>query len=294
MDHLIQVWGHAGASIVFGVIWYKLFRWADNFFPEHTKQALSDKLNNLRPDSWVLPVVSVFDHLLARSGKQNSFRPSFWRSCCLSIFWVTVLFCVFCISNSSFRLTIFEFIQERGWLFALLILLLIAIVLNCALDYISIFQTRLVLHWLTLQNTSGKIISLVFLDFVATGLLALTGFSIIVNAISNAGNIFFEQVLCEIPAFCVRREEISLRDTVSELFESLKFKDESSYLSVYILTTFMTSVWIWLYAFSELILRRLPNPFKKWFPISTHPFQSLGCIASVLAGVLYFIFMGLP
>ena len=292
LERLLEAGGHPGASILFAVAWYPCFRWADKFFPENTKNALSNRLHKIQRASWAPPLVSFFDHFLMGQQRQNSFRPSFWRSCCMSIFWVIVLFCVFFISNASVRSSILSLIQRVGFLSTLIQLLVLAVLLNFVLDYISIFQTRVVLHWMTLQKSLGKVFALAVLDFIATTLLVLLSFSVVLNFVTNIGASVIASATCDIPDFCVPHQQIPLGATASGLLSGLTLEGTSGYLSVYIYTTFLTSVWIWFYTCSELILKVLPAQFRVWFPITNYPFQSLGCVFCVVAGLFYFIVVG--
>ena len=293
LEKILETCGHPGASVLFAVAWYPIFRWADKFFPTHTKSALCNRLNNLTPASWTPPVVSLFHYFLVGPNRQHSLRPSFWRSCCASLFWVTVLFCIFFSSNTSVRTEVLSTIERDGFLSTVGGLLSGAIILNLTVDYLSIFQTRIVLHWMTLQKSIPKILALVALDLIATAALVSVSFTAIINSLSNAADRAIDSFTCAVFQVCGTYVNIPLQDSYKEFLSGLTLDGSSVILSVYIYTAFLTSFWIWIYATSELILRSIPVHIRYWFPISKYPFQSIGCVYCILSGIAYFIVVGI-
>ena len=76
--------------------------------------------------------------------------------------------------------------------------------------------------------------------------------------------------------------------------------EQRSGLGVFFYSTFFTSVWLWLFALSQLLIRFLSKvePLRKFFfgyllPVEERPFRSIGIVAAVIAMVGYWVFVAI-
>ena len=286
--------GVLGAAIIFAIAWYRLFQWADKFVSDGSKKALTQRLVKNPTGSWVDSLTDVFDRVFVGIKPSKFNRPKFWRSSITSLSCVVVLSISFILSSSSFRASIEQTIGEDGVIFVIYPILLIFAFCNLVPDYISVLQTRLILKWMRLSKSIVRKIILVFLDFVITGILALCFYSYLVFQIIETAKFIFDSATCELlPDLCFPPEATTLEEVFSVLRDGLMLRGGGTYYGIHIYTTFFTSMWIWFFAASELILRNLPVYFRNKFFSEEQPFRSLGIVFSVLVGFFYFIVVGL-
>ncbi len=83
---------------------------------------------------------------------------------------------------------------------------------------------------------------------------------------------------------------------MTELFwEGLTFSGNASFFGVWIYSTFLTSVWLWLYALSGFLVKTIARSRKglhflqEHLNIEEHPLRSMGFVLMLLVTVVYVV-----
>ncbi|NET39058.1 MAG: hypothetical protein F6K19_44975 [Cyanothece sp. SIO1E1] len=159
----------------------------------------------------------------------------------------------------------------------IMVLLFIFIYFNAIPDYFSLLETRYIIKRMATTNSIVAWFLYLILDFcltIAIFLLAAIVFSPLVNWFFNIN--------------------INPLRFLSNIQYGLRTFD-SDYFSVFFYTTFFTSIWIWGYLLSGLILK-LITPFrggllflKSKLDIDNKPFRSMGVIIVTIISIIYLI-----
>lgn len=217
--------------------------------------------------SWIPNFSTVSDNFFGK--KLFSFK-SFLKSTIISLFFFIAASYVaqpyvyegFKALDSSTR-------YDQMTLFVVTMLLIVAFaVINLVCDYISLVQTRLILR----SNLS--VIWKLILDAILTAAIIFLWIVFIVHAGSDDGIPFFQ------------RAEHFLGSIGSAVFGELPKEDFyiSFFFFVPFITTFSTSIWMWLHGLSELVITLLSGirPITKWLNVEEKPIRSIGTVINFL------------
>ncbi|MEM8950805.1 MAG: hypothetical protein AAGA21_12725 [Pseudomonadota bacterium] len=158
--------------------------------------------------------------------------PGFWRSAIASFLFVGLLAVCFFVISEIVRESLHKTIPQDIGLFRILALFgLMSLILNAIPDFISIIQTRFIL--MKMNNSKNPYLFLI-LDLLITFLIPFL-FIKITSAILGG--------------------KLSAVD-FAECIDIVLFRSgsENNFLVIFIYSTFLTSVWIWLYAFGDLLV----------------------------------------
>lgn len=147
-----------------------------------------------------------------------------------------------------------EFLPTAGGL------LLGFLLLNPVADYVSVFETRLILGWMHRQEQPALVAALAVIDLILTTAIVVVVYLVLWAALLGIGH---ERVL-------------------DAILDGALLRGADALLGVYVYTTFVTSIWIWLYVLAEFAFRLFPG-FQRTFPIQERPFQSVGFVVSVFS-----------
>lgn len=169
---------------------------------------------------------------------------------------------------------------------------LLALFVNIIPDYLSLLQTRYMLQFIKDGASIVLVLiadifltALIFISFISIGTLLLSAFFLL---FLNADQIVTSQSIWEMSSG-------ALGDFLSEITFS---SPRSNSVGILFITTFFTSVWLWLYILSIAMSRFLiqfnsgVGILLNVVDVETQPFRSLGFVSVLLVSGLFLL--GLP
>lgn len=173
-----------------------------------------------------------------------------------------------------------------------------AVFINIIPDYLSLLQTRYMMKWIQRgRNTFFVLIAdvvvtaVIFVSLLCTGqilIMLVTGLWLF-----TPGSFEF---LFMNDSYYVYRIIYTVQNLVLEMF--FVDRENGSNLGILLITTFFTSIWLWLYMFAmwaSRVLVGLNNGvgfLLKLVDVESQPFRSLGFVSVLLVSILFLI--GLP
>ena len=155
----------------------------------------------------------------------------------------------------------------------------IMLAFNLLPDYLSLYETRLVLGFMAKSDGRLRTFALLLFDLAATALISfVVGFVVVlglVGIIMGGDNTFAE------PA--------------EAFWQGLTFSGPGAFFSIFIYSTFLTSVWLWLYALSGVLVKAIARSRKglhflqKHLNLEKHPLRSMGFVLMLLVTVVYVV-----
>ena len=258
---LLVEFGAAPLLIAFLIAFWK----ADDAFSAELRHDLSSWLKREVPDNINYPWVNI-----VRSRFLNVFGSRHFSMRCIA---TSIIFSIFLLITITFLVDqensdINEFLNENrnfGYIYTPLIVL----ILNIIFDYISLLQTRYILNFFH-ENKLGVFLAL-FYDFLLTYLVASFSMMVGVYAIM-AVNGLGEDKLLEII--------FTLWDDDSPYI--IEHQISMKIIAASMMTTFATSVWIWLAGIGILFIRLFSRIrpliifFQYALPLEEKPMRSIG------------------
>lgn len=271
--------GLLGGSVLFGIALYLVFRFCDGFFPPQIKREVASRLQDTRTRRWALVVIDMMDRVLVGKEPGARWMPRFWRVTALSFLCMLTIFFSLLVSSSPLREQ-FADLNEEGAQWGWGGVVVFFLILNPVVDYISTFETRLVLGAMSRRHGVGWLLALAGLDLIATVAIALFVFSAIMTLVvwlmfgADSSSSSFEINLFS-------------PDYFEAVVMWIDYTLSGSVLGVYVYTTFATTVWTWLYLAAEGTFRILPV-VRRYGPVEEKPFRSLGLVVALLGGACWF------
>lgn len=268
---------------------YGLFDKAGKVVHPDTKKASAQWLKNLDlPEelpNWPAIFAETFDSVFTR--KHLSWG-CFWRSCVASVVAVAIVTLTVAAvgGRSFFREEILESFGGAGrttfFLFALFTL-----TYNLLPDYLSLFETRLVIGWIGKSNAGLRTLALLLFDVAATALIFfVVGLVVMTNLVAIIMSIF------------ISTDVGTLTKMTEAFWNGLRFSGstpKAAGLGIFIYSTFFTSVWVWLYALSGFLIKLITRLrgglhfLQKHLNLEEHPLRSMGLVLILLVTVGYLI-----
>lgn len=276
-------------AAICGLLWAGFVR-LEGLLKEDTREGIGKWVRGAeltdRKERWPATFVAVFDRVF---GEKHLSWQCFWRSCVASALAVVVITVAGIALNATFE-------QKVGQdvLVSLIFIGLMGALVNLFPDYISLLETRFVIRCMSgrqdarydesldkPQNPHGQ-----------AGALRLLGWLIFDAIITLA--IIVMAIL--VPFFL-----FSSTPTVSSFVQlvmgglGLPFggSEDSIGLGVFIYSTFFTSVWVWLYAFSGIAVRlvyrvkRIRAFLDTHLDLANRPMSVMGGTLIVIFTVIY-------
>jgi hypothetical protein len=276
----------AWAGIISGI--WLLFEKAEETLRPETRTAISNWLKNSNLGgelaNWPTAFVSVFDSIF---GKKHLSWRCFFRSSIASFAAVTIVFMFFFTINPEPILVAFkEFVDMPRGILLMLLPVAITVVLNPIPDYISLLETRYIINRMSKTNSSIKIMGYLVFDFIATFVIfSVVGMfmSFLVLFILTGGSVVEAS------------EGIAIVLEVVKTGIFLGQNDSSSLVGIWLYSTFFTSVWVYLYILSGMIVKVgsfigiLGRLIRKIFDIDNRPLRSMGYVCMVLVSLIFLI-----
>lgn len=266
-------------AAVTGGVW-TLFARIETVISPEARTAVSRWLRNLdlagALPNWPAAFAVVFDRVF---GERHFSWRCFSRSCVASYAGVLIVTLIWGVLRPT-QFTAFFEDADTSYLF---LFPLFTGILNVVPDYCSLLETRYVIRWMSRERSVVRILGFLAIDFaftlaIASGawFLMYMGFSFFVGG----PDLDVEYM------FIVWKEGLILSAGSSEDIT----------LGIFLYSTFFTSVWVWLYALSGLIVKLgqyLGLGFS-WLrailDIENKPLRSMGMVLNILITILFLIF----
>ncbi len=252
---------YVGACLGMAGGFYGLFAAAEENLKQPAKDAVAKLVRRTRVDApdvdWATTFQAIFDSIYT---DRHLSWGCFWRSC-VSSYLAVVAVCLISLAVGLVDVGDWNLDESGAWSVFVLFLVFPA-TLNFLPDYLSLLETRYVLK---LLSGEGRTVKLVVADLILTFLIASVG-------IVGAGTLFFSQ-------------DDLIANSVEFVFEMAGF---DSPVSIFFYSTFLTSVWIWLYLLGLGVLRFLQG--FAWgtrflhsnLNIEDKPLRAIGFVSMVL------------
>jgi hypothetical protein len=215
---------------------------------------------------------SLFDRVF---GERHLTWSCFWRSSVASIFavWIVTLLWAIPHPPSSLATGLLLFAGITAF----------AVIFNLIPDYLSLLETRFVLAGL---QRSRRVAGLLLADLCATAALGFLG-SLLVRLLAGFGPT---QTLDYVWETVTLQFLVHVGGTGADSYVMP--------LGIFFYSTFLTSVWLWLYSASVLVSRILVRLgggvgfLLKITDVEKQPFRSMGFTSVVIVSLLFLV--GLP
>jgi hypothetical protein len=282
-----------GSGLVLIAFIWKLFEKAEAVASLPLKKAISDWLLNLEVkgefSNWRAAFGTVFDRIF---GERHFSWRCFSRSCLASIVTVSILFLFWVGQTSDDPHTEITdiLVSRRGLTYFYINLLLLYVICNFLPDYVSLLKTRRIIGILSTPGSFLRIPFWLFIDAIGSTLIALVALAVFF--------LFIGEGIRHRPGY-----DLPLRTTQEILWwllvtfrsDMLRLSNFPGIAGVFVYSTFFTSVWLWLYAFSGSLIKLGEyvgwglSRFKATLDIRGKPLLSLGIISCGVVTFLYIL-----
>ncbi len=269
---------------IIGVIWF-LFSKSEDTLNDKTKKSITRWLKNLNPvgpvKSWPSQFAAMFDKIF---GEKHLGLRCFLRSSVASIVATTILTLIWIMIRPEEFNNLYD-AQRYGYVFFLGFQLSFSSAFNIIPDYISLLETRLIIRHLRRRSSSIRTVALLAVDVLLTALIWKIPFSFIgaIMATRIMGTPFFQNFIALVTS---NGRLLSL---------STGGGTEAPAVGIYFYSTFFTSVWIWAYVFSGIIVKlaRSLDVSVTWlrvhFDIETKPLRSMAMVSILIVTMIFVI-----
>jgi len=220
--------------------------------PEY-REEIAYKLLNLsetKPKSWVTDFTYVFDRFF---GEKH-----FTLKCMSKSFGISLLTLLILI---SFALALDNSIDDIDELFTILVavVFIFGFFVNAIADYISLLETRVLI------SLNIPIYIKILIDIPITIIIITLWISFIFPFIPIFGS--------------------SNSYSITEIFTGyVSSKEDDTILKIFLITTFTTSIWLWLHGLSELLIKSISG--IQWFVdklnITETPIRAIGLTINMI------------
>ena len=268
-----------GGAAFYGVL--KAFDAIEKGLNKDTKETLSLHLMELNPEScvrdWPATFAEVFDRVFT---KKHLSWACFWRSCVASFVSVVVIYAGTIPFDPTWRDRIVE-----AYFFTTL--------LNLLPDYISLLESRFAIRLMASKSSPFRVLSLLVLDAAATLAVFWFFIRVVLHPLSQADWLWqyfkgpsFTYFGSKTPPELWFFLDPRLFDIYS--FDAPRYWFSLAISGVHLYSTFFTSVWVWLYALSGLIVRgaRSFEFVRDRLNVVERPLYSMGLVAGGIAALV--------
>jgi hypothetical protein len=287
--------------LIVALLLYGLFARSEHKLGADTRRQIGDYLRRDRPSvederAFTRGFIEWFDHVFAVRTRRLPLLgevplPSFWRSVAVTFVSLAFLAIVWlCNKPGMGRALAFsgeleipthevaELVAVYG---------VATIISNWIPDYLSLVESRLILAKLTTASSWLRRIGWLVLDAAAT--LAISFFAIHLSMI-----VMLPMVTpgWTIEVGCLTPEHYSLATTWELFWSGLRFHSPPGTINydatgIYIYSTFLTSLWVWIYLGSGVLLRAARGVFGLRELRSRHAMRTMAVLAILMVGGLY-------
>lgn len=287
---------YAGAWLtVMAGIWF-LFEKAEEAVSPDVRGAVARWLRNLDPagsvQTWPTTFGKVFDRIF---GARHLSLLCFWRSCIASFVAVIIVSVLYAALTSGVLFESSIHLSRIFWVqFA---------VLNLIPDYLSLLETRYLLRWMGNRSTRKSVAGLLALDSFVTAAIALVAIPVALALTIEMGTRGMG--LTDVPEYVFRFLVEETPYVLGAIFSLERvglfyFRDGlplplTAPLAIFFYSTFLTSIWIWLYLLAGGAVRVANYAgvwvarFNRVFDIDSQPLRSIGSAAMFLVTLIFLL-----
>jgi hypothetical protein len=297
---------------------YALFNITESLLKKNLLQDIARWIMDSRPNTagtaWAASFIMLFDSVFAVKRTVRGFKiPSFIRSSIASLIFALLLWGIMKFNGIELvvdQMKMFpdSWAADGTWgavLEALVFTLALSIFFNVLPDFLSLIETRYILK--KIQSAAGLryIVALLLIDIIFTLMIAFIG-SMVADGLFPLVNFMLEG-LVRGQFDTATLAEWWIPYNIGDLFQAygtvLMILDpadaggvksnQAYYCAVFIYSTFLTSLWIWLYALSGLVVRagikvKSLNKFiSATFRVNERPLSVLGGICISIVSIVF-------
>lgn len=269
-----------------------LFREAEHAMTPESRGAVRDWLLQRgvapRRPNWPTTFIALFDAIFT---DEHFSWTCFQRSALISVSMIIILLAAVVglgsVPADVVRGPIWE--SQTYIPYRLLSFLVFAAGINVIVDYLSLLETRAVLSWMSTSDRTAAHLGYIGLDFLLTGLI-FVGFLFLAQPVLYP----LYQPPTAPPLFTIdgaMRVIASMKDALTAIVRASIYADRPPVVMVY--STLFTSVWIWLYAGTGLLLRFVYpvlqglDALKNHFDVEARPVHSMGLLLAVVVSGIF-------
>jgi hypothetical protein len=275
-----------GLALFYGVL--KFFETVEKLLNEETKKEIAVWLLGIRTgvqiEPWPRTFAKIFDRVF---GTKHFSISCICRSTFASLLGITIIVVVDWLLHPSTSL-LWSF---SAWPWSSKLLVLCCLLPNLFVDYLALLKTRWILKIMAGYPPLGRAI-LMGVDFVVAFAMAVA-----VDATGSALFMRLGRFGYSFDAFIGAFKLLPLAFS-SSLIRTMLLGD-ANFRPIFFYPMFLTSLWVWLYVGSGVVLRgtnRLDagfSWFKRHFDIENKPLQSIGFVAGLLFAIAYWFVIAL-
>lgn len=276
--------------LVIRITWWFFNKEKEDTLRSEIKTIISNWLRNRKLEklekkitNWPMTFAAVFDGIF---GKKHFSRRCIIRSCIASFVTVLVLTLFWWMTHPD---DFYGILSKTSLYEFILIYLLITIFLNSFADYFSLLETRWIIDRIKDTNSTPNILGFLAIDFVATVSIFLAVMTISLFPIIYIVSFFPEN-------YGSNGYLEMLSHYWGELYYAITLKSEQGNditVGVWLYSTFFTSIWVWLYFLSGLIVKiivffaKLLGWTVRFLDIDNKPLRSIGVVGVVIVSFIF-------
>ena len=254
---------------------YGLFDKAGKVIDPESKKAVTGWLKNLDllEKNWPLMFVVLFDRVFTE--KHLSWR-CFRRSSVASFAAVVMITLVVLTVDASI---IEDGLVNEDIVFFIAVVVFVTLILNLLPDYLSLYETRFVLGFMAKSDGGLRTTALLVFDLAATMLISfVVGFVVMMGLF-----------------LLIMGDPYTFTEMAEAFWQGLTFSGNNASTGIFIYSTFLTSVWLWLYALSGFLVKAISRSRKglqflqRHLNLEEHPLRSMGFVLMLLVTVGYVV-----
>lgn len=266
-----------------GIYW--LFEKAEDLLNKEAVHAISQRLQGLDPGeqvkNWPDAFAKAFDVVF---GDRTLSWKRVWRSSLASLAAITIMFAIaWSVMADAFRVEFADALGRGGGaLEPALFVLFVGGMINVAPDYLSLAESRWVIQRIQRTDKSLAVAYLLVLDFIITFLIFALGLAVLATVASP----FLRSSWPGLEGYS---------HLFTDLIDAATFSSpDGPMISVFLYSTFFTSIWVWLFALSTFIVRganlldRNLGRFNRWFD-AEKPLRALGFVSCLLVTLAFLV-----
>ena len=286
--------GGSIVGVVVGVA--KAFEWFDGMVSDNGRQALNNLLRNAPFDERIGSWASIFPRLIDRIFGPNPLSLRFFGRSCLASSLAVLLMSLIQARLFHSRFAWFDNVRNVESVF------LIAFVANFVPDYLSLTVSRMIVRLMERRSRPAQVLFLLMLDTLLTGIVAMISSCLALTVILQRGGWELARLQAQMHGLSgwwgIAWEYIMF--TLWALYLNLRIIKVDYLISLgqywdalFFYSAFFTSIWVWLYVLSIVIIKLLHRMRVLWvkvapyFDIEKKPLIVIGRVAGLLAGAGY-------
>lgn len=255
----------------------------DDKIDEHYRSLLANNLRRMDNGTWTRSFLSIYDTIFRAS--QNG-RPSAARSALASTIALAVVTVAWLVAQPG----VLEFFSKTTGLRLEIVLVLsaFAIIVNVLGDYLSFWETRIVIGWMAKTDRRvirsvlvvGDLVSSIVIYFVALTVAWVIIISVQIPLKTGEFDISTWARGLQVVVF-----KFPVQTVTTGYIYFLGEPVASNFYGVFFVTTMFTSIWLWTYVVGGILWRFLAV-LAKVFDVEKHPVGAAMTIGSTVVGVV--------